>query len=79
MIITFCSRSINEVDNQILTCDRKGITKEQLNKFRASFNLFDKSGKGKMAPDDLKNCLISLGYPTVKDNVVDSIRSHIVY
>ena len=30
MIITFCFRTINEVDNQILTCDRKGITKKQL-------------------------------------------------
>ena len=36
-------RTINEVENQILTRDSKGITQEQLNEFRASFNHFDKS------------------------------------
>lgn len=40
---TFCFRTINEVENQILTRDSKGITQEQLNEFRASFNHFDKS------------------------------------
>ena len=38
-----CFRTINEVENQILTRDSKGITQEQLNEFRASFNHFDKS------------------------------------
>ena len=37
------NRTINEVENQILTRDSKGITQEQLNEFRASFNHFDKS------------------------------------
>ena len=31
------------MENQILTRDCKGITQEQLNEFRASFNHFDKS------------------------------------
>ena len=31
------------MENQILTRDSKGITQEQLNEFRASFNHFDKS------------------------------------
>ena len=39
----FSTRTINEVENQILTRDSKGITQEQLNEFRASFNHFDKS------------------------------------
>ena len=41
--ICFFTRTINEVENQILTRDSKGITQEQLNEFRASFNHFDKS------------------------------------
>jgi actinin alpha len=41
--LLFFFRTINEVENQILTRDSKGITQEQLNEFRASFNHFDKS------------------------------------
>merc|ERR1712203_151081 len=46
----------------ILTRDSKGITQEQLNEFRASFNHFDKSRTGRLNPEEFKNCLISLGY-----------------
>ena len=42
-LVTSVNRTINEVENQILTRDSKGITQEQLNEFRASFNHFDKS------------------------------------
>jgi actinin alpha len=61
------SRTINEVENQILTRDSKGIAQEQLNKFRASFNHFDKSRTGRLAPDEFKNCLVSLGYSVGQD------------
>ena len=47
---------------QILTRDSKGITQEQLNEFRASFNHFDKSRTGRLSPEEFKSCLISLGY-----------------
>merc|ERR1711922_133836 len=54
-LVTSVNRTINEVENQILTRDSKGITQEQLNEFRASFNHLDKS------------CLISLGYSVGQD------------
>ena len=61
------NRTINEVENQILTRDSKGITQEQLNEFRASFNHFDKSRTGRLTPDEFKSCLISLGYSVGQD------------
>uniref|UniRef100_H2Y433 Calponin-homology (CH) domain-containing protein n=1 Tax=Ciona savignyi TaxID=51511 RepID=H2Y433_CIOSA len=36
------SLTINEVENQILMRDAKGLTQEQMNEFRASFNHFDR-------------------------------------
>merc|ERR1712192_17372 len=44
-----------------------GITQEQLNEFRASFNHFDKSRTGRLNPEEFKNCLISLGYSVGQD------------
>lgn len=43
-LLTAIRRYINEIENNILTRDTKGITEEQLNEFRASFNHFDKVG-----------------------------------
>lgn len=42
-LLTSINRTINEVENQILTRDSKGISQEQLNEFRSSFNHFDKN------------------------------------
>ena len=69
-LVTSVNRTINEVENQILTRDSKGITQEQLNEFRASFNHFDKSRSGRLAPDEFKSCLISLGYAVGQDKQV---------
>lgn len=44
-LLTTIARTINEVENQILTRDAKGISQEQLNEFRASFNHFDRVRK----------------------------------
>jgi len=66
-LVTSVNRTINEVENQILTRDSKGITQEQLNEFRASFNHFDKSRTGRLSPDEFKSCLISLGYSVGQD------------
>lgn len=41
-LLTTIARTINEVENQILTRDAKGISQEQLYEYRASFNHFDK-------------------------------------
>ena len=43
-LLTTIARTINEVENQILTRDAKGISQEQMQEFRASFNHFDKVG-----------------------------------
>uniref|UniRef100_A0A4W4EA85 Actinin, alpha 1 n=1 Tax=Electrophorus electricus TaxID=8005 RepID=A0A4W4EA85_ELEEL len=41
-LLTTIARTINEIENQILTRDAKGISQEQLSEFRASFNHFDR-------------------------------------
>jgi len=51
-LLTSINRNINEVENQILTRDSKGITQEQLNEFRSSFNHFDKNRVGHLKPDE---------------------------
>uniref|UniRef100_A0A8C3F4H5 Actinin alpha 4 n=1 Tax=Corvus moneduloides TaxID=1196302 RepID=A0A8C3F4H5_CORMO len=60
-LLTTIARTINEVENQILTRDAKGISQEQMQEFRASFNHFDKSSPMGLFPE-FKACLISLGY-----------------
>uniref|UniRef100_A0A8C0IP47 Actinin alpha 2 n=1 Tax=Chelonoidis abingdonii TaxID=106734 RepID=A0A8C0IP47_CHEAB len=42
LLLTTIARTINEIETQILTRDAKGITQEQMNEFRASFNHFDR-------------------------------------
>uniref|UniRef100_A0AAQ4RJ03 Actinin alpha 4 n=1 Tax=Gasterosteus aculeatus aculeatus TaxID=481459 RepID=A0AAQ4RJ03_GASAC len=59
-LLTTIARTINEVENQILTRDAKGISQEQLYEYRASFNHFDKV-RGPSS-GEFKACLISLGY-----------------
>ncbi|XP_070775935.1 alpha-actinin-1 isoform X8 [Enoplosus armatus] len=61
-LLTTIARTINEIENQILTRDAKGISQEQLNEFRASFNHFDRKKTGIMDAEDFKTCLISIGY-----------------
>ncbi|CAF0768710.1 unnamed protein product [Brachionus calyciflorus] len=56
------TRNINEVENQILTRDSKGISEDQMNEFRMSFNHFDKNKTRKLDPKEFRSCLISLGY-----------------
>jgi len=70
-LLTAINRNINEVENQILTRDSKGITQEQLNEFRSSFNHFDKGRQGKLKSEEFKSCLISLGYSIGKDKQGD--------
>lgn len=74
-LLTSINRNINEVENQILTRDSKGITQDQLNEFRSSFNHFDKNRTGRLAPDEFKSCLVSLGYSIGKDRQVTWLPS----
>ncbi|XP_043911371.1 alpha-actinin-4 isoform X2 [Protopterus annectens] len=65
---TTIARTINEIENQILTRDAKGISQEQLHEFRTSFNHFDKDHSGKLGAEEFKACLISLGYDVETEN-----------
>lgn len=71
-LLTAIHRNINEVENQILTRDSKGITQDQLNDFRASFNHFDKQRSGKLTTEEFRSCLVSLGYSIRNDRQGDS-------
>uniref|UniRef100_A0A8C9TVT9 Actinin, alpha 4 n=1 Tax=Scleropages formosus TaxID=113540 RepID=A0A8C9TVT9_SCLFO len=66
-LLTTIARTINEIENQILTRDAKGISQEQLHEYRASFNHFDKDHSGVLAAEEFKACLISLGYDVEND------------
>ncbi|XP_024133019.1 alpha-actinin-4 isoform X1 [Oryzias melastigma] len=82
-LLTTIARTINEVENQILTRDAKGISQEQLYEYRASFNHFDKSisgaekrsrcdHTGSLIAEEFKACLISLGYDVENDKQGDT-------
>uniref|UniRef100_A0A673GY93 Alpha-actinin-4-like n=2 Tax=Sinocyclocheilus rhinocerous TaxID=307959 RepID=A0A673GY93_9TELE len=60
-LLTTIARTINEIENQILTRDAKGISQEQLHEYRTSFNHFDKKRTGIMDGDDFRALLISTG------------------
>ncbi|XP_061083599.1 alpha-actinin-2-like isoform X1 [Conger conger] len=62
LLLTTIARTINEIETQILTRDAKGISQEQMNEFRSSFNHFDRKKNGAMEADDFRACLISMGY-----------------
>ncbi|XP_043119062.1 alpha-actinin-2b isoform X3 [Puntigrus tetrazona] len=62
LLLTTIARTINEIETQILTRDAKGISQEQMNEFRSSFNHFDREERGKLRPDKFKACQISFGH-----------------
>uniref|UniRef100_A0A673BPE9 Actinin alpha 4 n=1 Tax=Sphaeramia orbicularis TaxID=375764 RepID=A0A673BPE9_9TELE len=70
-LLTTIARTINEIENQILTRDAKGISQEQLHEYRASFNHFDKV-RGALMAEEFKACLISLGYDVENDKQGDA-------
>ncbi|XP_046891430.1 alpha-actinin-4 isoform X2 [Hypomesus transpacificus] len=71
-LLTTIARTINEIENQILTRDAKGISQEQLHEYRASFNHFDKDHSGALMAEEFKACLISLGYDVENDKTGDA-------
>ncbi|XP_029373921.1 alpha-actinin-4-like isoform X3 [Echeneis naucrates] len=77
-LLTTIARTINEVENQILTRDAKGISQEQLYEYRASFNHFDKDHSGALMAEEFKACLISLGYDVENDKQGDGEFSRIM-
>ncbi|XP_028856041.1 alpha-actinin-4 isoform X2 [Denticeps clupeoides] len=71
-LLTTIARTINEIENQILTRDAKGISQEQLHEYRTSFNHFDKDHSGVLQAEEFKACLISLGYDVENDKQGDA-------
>lgn len=71
-LLTAIARNINEVENQILTRDSKGISEDQMNEFRLSFNHFDKNRTRRLEPKEFKACLVSLGYNIREDRQGDA-------
>ncbi|XP_075262316.1 alpha-actinin-2-like isoform X1 [Convolutriloba macropyga] len=70
-LVTSVTRSVNELENQILTREAKGITEAQLQEFKACFNHFDKKRSLRLPQKDFKSCLLSLGY-----NIADDFRGN---
>ncbi|XP_054758487.1 alpha-actinin-like isoform X2 [Lytechinus pictus] len=70
-LLTAIKRYINEIENNILTRDSKGITEEQLKEFRMSFNHFDKNHSQRLEPQEFRSCLVSLGYDLTDDKKSD--------
>lgn len=66
-LLTSVARNTNELENQILTRDSKGISNEQMDEFRKSFLHFDRSKNKRLEPKEFKACLISLGY-SIRDD-----------
>uniref|UniRef100_A0A8C7TKR1 Alpha-actinin-4 n=1 Tax=Oncorhynchus mykiss TaxID=8022 RepID=A0A8C7TKR1_ONCMY len=60
-LLTTIARTINEIENQILTRDAKGISQEQLHEYRTSFNHFDKKRTGQMDMDNYRALLVATG------------------
>ncbi|XP_031646479.1 alpha-actinin-4-like isoform X1 [Oncorhynchus nerka] len=71
-LLTTIARTINEIENQILTRDAKGISQEQLHEYRTSFNHFDKDHSGGLMAEEFKACLISLGYDVENNKTGDA-------
>jgi actinin alpha len=65
------SRSINEMENQILIRDSMGLTEDQLREFRSSFNHYDKDNSGRLDKNEFRSCLLSLGYALGADPTSD--------
>ncbi|OAF72134.1 F-actin cross-linking protein, partial [Intoshia linei] len=62
------SRTINEINNQILMRDTKGLKEEEIQEYRRSFLHFDKNKTKALDSDEFKSCLISLGRLDVNDD-----------
>lgn len=58
---------------QIVIRDAKGITAEQLQEYRSSFNHFDKDSSGYLDRNEFRACLLSLGYNLSTDPVSSTV------
>ncbi|XP_004349304.2 pectoralis alpha actinin [Capsaspora owczarzaki ATCC 30864] len=70
---TLLQRSLNTLNNQILTRDMSGLTEEQIQEYRQSYSHFDKDNSGRLDRLEFRACLLSTGYslPEVKAGEAD--------
>ncbi|CAF1180208.1 unnamed protein product [Adineta ricciae] len=68
---TQLTRQIAEIKNQIYTLEKKGISEEQMNEFRAAFAHFDKGRCRRLDPKEFRACLIACGYNIREDRQGD--------
>lgn len=61
-LLTDLKFTINEVQNQILTRDSKGLSASQLEDLRRCFNHFDKDKSGKLDQSEFTSLLVSIGH-----------------
>lgn len=59
---TNLKRAQNEIENQILARDSRGMSEKQIDEFRRCFNHFDRQRTRRLEPLDFRACLVSLGY-----------------
>ncbi|CAL8092294.1 unnamed protein product [Calicophoron daubneyi] len=59
---TNVKRAENEVENQILARDSRGVSEKQIDECRRCFNHFDRQRTRRLEPLDFRACLLSLGY-----------------
>jgi actinin alpha len=64
-------RAKNEMENQILIRDSKGLNEEQIKEYRQSFNHFDRDSSGMLDKNEYRACLLSLGYKLGADPTND--------
>lgn len=72
-LIAAIQRAINETENQILIRDSKGLTEEQLQEYRKSFDHFDRDSSGQLDKNEFRSCLLSLGYKLGSDPTNDPV------
>lgn len=71
-LLTSVSRNLNELENQILMRDSRGISNELVEECRKSFVHFDKARKQGLDPKEFKACLVSLGVNIREDKQGDA-------
>ncbi|CAG5110515.1 Oidioi.mRNA.OKI2018_I69.chr2.g4911.t3.cds [Oikopleura dioica] len=74
---TTIARTINEIENQIMMRDAKGLSAEQMNEFRASFNHFDRDQDGICTIEELQGCLTAIGHIVESNDPVKKKKGYL--
>lgn len=71
-LVALVTNSIKVIENEILVAKHAGVTPEDLDEFKETFEHFDKDKNGQLNKLELKSCLQSLG-EELKDNELDHV------